>query len=707
MKTSLKWTLILTLLAVCTLKATQSERVILDTTEDFLAGKSPSVSIDEPGQLSPGPNISRLADLKDRTIWSAAQDGKTGDIILGTGPEGEVYRVSTKGKVQKLTAFLESDVYAVALGLKGEIYVASSPKGKIFIITSAGKVEEYFNPKEQFIWSMVVNKRGELFVATGSAGKIYRVTGKKAGNVFYDSDESNIRVLALDKDGALLAGSADKGYLYRITEEGKAVVLLDSDKEEISALAVQPDGTIFAAAIGKRSMPEKAVPLLKLDVNKTSPPQPNESFSSEPGESKAIVVPKAMAMSSAASKSEGALLYRLSASYYPEQIWKCPQPILSLLADEKNVWIGVASEGYIYQYTAEANIKRLGKVQASDVTVLLKSKASELVLAVTSNSGQVFEIGRNTTTEHLYYSKVIDSALFSEWGKLNVFGDGKWTVRTRSGNTSDPDKSWYPWKNLNGNRVDSPAARYIQFEITLTSGIIGRIEFTYLPQNQPPAISAIKILEPGLGYELLGQPTQPPSPQSVEQLLKASTVALLNQDRFQPLQKSGLRTVVWQATDANKDQLEYKIEIKREGQEKWDVLAEDLTLPLYSWETNSWLDGVYYFRITADDKRENTKGKSLTGQRLSEAWKIDNTAPILTLSRKNSELVEVEVADATSLLRTLEVSTDGQHFRPVQPVDGIIDSMSESFSVKWDKKAVLYFRAEDESNNISGLRVIP
>jgi hypothetical protein len=92
---------------------------------------------------------------------------------------------------------------------------------------------------------------------------------------------------------------------------------------------------------------------------------------------------------------------------------------------------------------------------------------------------------------------------------------------------------------------------------------------------------------------------------------------------------------------------------------------------------------------------------------VSEAWKIDNTAPVLSLSKKNANRVEIDVQDATSSLKKVEVSTDGRNFKVIQPLDGILDSAQESFQVPWDGKKALTFRAEDESGNIGGLRVVP
>jgi hypothetical protein len=705
-----KWlSLMLCLLVFCVqvVSGAQAKRVVVDTAEDFLQGEELSVSVNEPGTLSLGPAIARLADLKDLNLWSAVREPRTGDLILGTGPEGEVFRVRPSGKITRLSAFIESDVYAVALGPKGEIYAASSPRGKIFRIQSSGKVEEYFNPKEEFIWSMVTDKKGNLFVATGPAGKIFKVTAQGKGTVYYDSDEPHIRVLAWDKQGALLAGSSENGLLYRITDTQQAVVLLDSEKEEISALAVQPDGTIFAAAIGRRTYPVKESEPTKTEPTQTPASKPSTSFSTASGTSGTTSVSQTPASNRLSVKGESSLLYRLSGSFYPEAVWQGYLPILSLVADGDDVWIGTATEGLLFQYGKNRELRRLGKLDASDITCLLPGQTAGSLFALSSNLGQVFTVNRERSQESTYRSKIIDSQLFSRWGRLNVFGQGKWGLRTRSGNTADPDKSWYPWSALDEGLMQSPPARYLQFEILLHSGWVDRVELSYLPQNQSPVISSLQVLKAGLGYELLSQAAPAAQAQTLDQLQRSPTPAPAHADRLQPVEKKGLRTLVWQASDPNQDELTYHVEIQKEGESSWDLLAEALDKPFFSWDTMGWADGTYYLKVTANDARSNAEGQSLSDTQVSEAWQVDHTPPTIILNKKSSDKIVLEVVDRSSRLVKVEVSKNSRDFQFLQPRDGLLDSGREQFEVKWTGKESLYFRAEDESGNTSGLRVQP
>jgi hypothetical protein len=44
------------------------------------------------------------------------------------------------------------------------------------------------------------------------------------------------------------------------------------------------------------------------------------------------------------------------------------------------------------------------------------------------------------------------------------------TIQTRSGNTATPDGTWSAWANVsNGGTVASPSARYLQYQILITT----------------------------------------------------------------------------------------------------------------------------------------------------------------------------------------------------------------------------------------------
>src|SRR3989441_4779706 len=234
------------------------------TYDDFRKGKLANVSLTSDDELILAPRFDVTFDTEQTLVWSIVADSK-GNVYLGTGHDGKIFKVDTSGKGTMVADLSELDVLALAVDGKDVLYAGSSPDGKIYKIED-GKPKEFFNPKAKYIWSMAFDKQGRLLVGTGDKGVIYRVTPDGKGASFYDTDETHVVSMAIDRDGNLIAGGDPKGYVYRISPEGKAFVLYDSGMREIHSVAVGPNGTIYAAVLnGEPAMAPAAAPTQSTD----------------------------------------------------------------------------------------------------------------------------------------------------------------------------------------------------------------------------------------------------------------------------------------------------------------------------------------------------------------------------------------------------------------------------------------------------------
>ena len=225
---------------------------------ELLNGESHGVSVTDAGALMLAPQFTKLFDTEQAYVWSSAAD-PAGNLYLGTGHDGKIFKVDPSGKGTMLADLSELDVLALAVDGKDVLYAGSSPDGKVYKIEN-GTPKELFDPHTKYIWSLVFDKQGRLLVGTGDKGVIYRVTPDGNGTAFYNTDETHIVSMAIDKDGNLIAGGDPKGYIYRISPEGKAFVLYDSGMREIHSVAVAPNGTIYASAISGEPVIAPATP---------------------------------------------------------------------------------------------------------------------------------------------------------------------------------------------------------------------------------------------------------------------------------------------------------------------------------------------------------------------------------------------------------------------------------------------------------------
>src|SRR6185295_17022411 len=216
--------------------------------EDFQKGKLSNLSLTNDDRLILAPRYDMVFDTQQTLIASAVADSK-GNVYLGTGHDGKIYKVDPSGKGAQVADLNELDIFALAVDSKDVLYAGASPNGKVYKIEPGGSPTEFFDPGTKYIWAMAFDKQGRLLVGTGDKGVIYRVGSDGKGAPFYDTDETHIVSLAVDRDGNVIAGGDPKGYLYRISPEGKAFVLYDSGLREVHAVSIGTDGRIFAAVL--------------------------------------------------------------------------------------------------------------------------------------------------------------------------------------------------------------------------------------------------------------------------------------------------------------------------------------------------------------------------------------------------------------------------------------------------------------------------
>jgi sugar lactone lactonase YvrE len=656
--------------------ATKPEHAVWQSYSDLAAGKCRSTSLTEDGVLSAAPATAKLADLGVEEAWSILTEPKE-MILVGTAPEGKLLQVGADGSVKLVAKFNESHLYALAAGAHGEIYVGTSPDGKVYRVGAEGKTEVYFDPGEKYIWALAVAPDGSLYVGTGTKGKIYRVTAKGLGQVWYASDETHIRALAFDKSGALLAGSAESGYLYRIPARDQAVVLAGTGREEVNQIEARPDGMIYFTATGAGK--ESTTASLK---------KPSTGDDASGDDAKGV-----------------SALYRLNAELSPEMVWPTKETVLSLAWSEQEggALLGTASDGYIYAVAPHGEATRLCKIESDSVTAMAALGGDTIV--ATSNPGRLFRISHEKTAPGIYESDVVDSESFARWGAvtLDASDPGAVKILTRSGNTAQPDKTWYPWTEATGGQPQSAAARYLQVQLQIGSGTVDRIDACYLPKNRPPHLDAVKILPVGIGYVPAPSSPLPPLPQSAAQLLTDADAAEAKTPmRYQSENAHGLRTLIWKASDPNGDDLTYNVSWRKKGETDWHDLAKNMSENLLTWDTSSWSEGRYELKVEASDAEANAPGEGLTDMAISREMIVNNTPPVIEIISQKSDAVEFTVKDELGGLQSVTVSTDGKSYSPLVPVDGILDSGSERFLARIAPGQTLFIRAEDGGGNVAG-----
>ena len=665
-------------------KASEPEIWSVNSRADVLKGDARGVSIDDNGVLSLAPRLAETFRTEQPFVWSSAVDS-SGNVYLGTGGDGKVFKVDAAGKGALFADLAELNVSALAIGAKGEIYAATLPDGKVYQLAANGTPSVYFDPKEKYIWSLAALPDGSLAVGTGENGKIYKVRAGGAtaeASLLFDTSETHIISLAVDKSGNLFAGTDSSGLVLRFGADGKPFGVLDSPLREIHELAVGADGSVYALALGESVSTPKAsetTPAAAAENKTVTVEKPSVNPSETPAKSR-------YDLSSAKSA-----VYRIFPDGGSDIIWNSPTvSAFAVYAHQtgSGVLIGTSDKGRIYNVT---NDGRETLVQQSDEGQISSIKAAgQRIIVTSSNQGKLYTLGSGQTAEGTYESAVLDAKAVSTWGRIWWAAAGDVQLQTRSGNTEKPNETWSAWSSVytdaKGAQIASPKSKYIQWRAVLkNTAALSEVNVSFLARNIAPEILSIQVLPTNIG--LAANPSIQIDPNiELSGLDPALFGVVLPPSSARRVYQRGARSLQWTAEDRNGDKLVFDVYYKETRDANFKLLKENLADTFFTIDGQSLADGRYVLRIVAKDTISNPAGQSLTGERTSEPFDIDNTAPTVRASDAiaisgERATVTFDASETSSYLSRAEFSVNGGEWQEVYADDGISDGQRERYTV--------------------------
>jgi hypothetical protein len=694
---------------------------------EILKGDARGISITDSGAFMLAPRFAQLFDTQQGFIWSSAID-REGNVYLGTGHDGRIFRVTADGRGALLYDAAELDVTALVVGRDGALYAGTSPDGKVYRIGTDGRAETYFDPPDKYIWSLVVLADGSLVVGTGDNGKLYRPRSAGArpeDALFVDTNETHVISLAVDARGDLIAGTDPGGLVLRISPEGKAFALFDSPLREIHALAPAADGSIYALALSDAASSARPSGAAASSAGGDASGGTVTASATITGVDDASGGQAAAARSRNDLSSARSAVFRLLPDGGTDVLWSSPSVTGFAVApapEGGSVLIGTSDKGRIYSVTDDGRDTLL--VQSTEGQVSSFIVRGREVFAASSNQGKLFRFSSEPVSEGTYESAVRDAKLVSSWGRIWWQGQGSVELQTRTGNSERPDMTWSDWSapyaDPRGAQVNSPRARYIQWRARLRSapGSVAAqarledVSIAYLPRNVAPEVLSITVLPVGVGLQPAVQIQTDPN-------IEASG---LDPSLFGPvatapprrLYQRGARSLQWQAEDRNGDTLEYAIYYRSLNESSFRLLKDKLRDNFYTVDSAALADGRFIFKVVASDALDNPGGQALAGERTSEPVDIDNTPPVVRAAGDaqvagDRVRARFEVEDATGRLKRADVSIDGGPWRAVSPDDGIADSPREAYmldlQITGAGEHTISLRAFDSNGNVGSARL--
>ncbi len=681
---------------------------------DFEKGTLTRLSLESDGRLALAPVVKEIFDPSVAFLWAIARDSK-GNLYAGGGGLGgtktKLFMVDPSGKSKTLAELEGIEIQAIAIDSRDRVYAATSPDGKVYRVDQTGKSEVFYDPKQKYIWSLAFSRSGDLFVATGDQGEIHRVTPAGAGSVFFKTEETHARSMAFDQSGNLIVGTDPGGLILRITPAGAGFVLYQAPKREITAVAVTPEGTIYAAGVGNKQT--AAAPAI---LPAPAPPAP--------GGRGGAPAPPTLAGANPAIAG-GSDIYRIQTDGYPRKIWSHAQDVVYALAFDGRgrLILATGNQGDIYRLEPDHRYWKLLTLSSTQVTGFCAGAGGRLY-AVTGNIGKIFSIGPEVEQTGVFESDIFDAGAFSYWGRFSYSpkDNNGVKVETRSGNLNRAQKNWNEFAPTGAGRIVSPAARFLQYKLTLSGpGDITEVDVAYQMKNVAPEVQDVEITPEN--YKFPAPSTSAPLSTTSLTLPALGHHAAASSSNSAPTPDSGVTPALtyakgfigvrWLANDDNGDSMLFKVEIRGAKETAWKLLKDKIREHYYSWDSTAFPDGKYFVRIDATDAPSNPPGAALTASAESEPFLIDNAPPEisgLTAAFSGGKLdVRFHAKDPLSTLGKAEYSINGSDWMVVEPTTRLTDSMEHDYRVEADRapgENTVAVRVSDENDNQTVAKIV-
>jgi hypothetical protein len=688
---------LLILLPAASLNAAKVKNWQHNTQSHFEKAQFKQAVVSSEGTLRLSRQVKPLANLQSMHVWDVIED-RAGNLIVATGVEGKVFKVSPEGKADLLYSAADSQILCLAQGPDGAIYAGTGPRGTVIRIGEKASVVA--EDLDGYVWSLVYDPQSKsLFAGTGPKGRIFQVQPEGKASVFYTTKQEHILRLALGNKGTLYAGTDKGGMVYRIEPRGKGFVIFHAPQSEIRSLLVADDVVIAGTGspVTRRGSGASKTSLFGSGLNPLAALNPGTDV--EAAIVKLLATNRAESVSfeergsgvAAQAPSPPAVgensLFRIAADGTVRELFREKVMILSLLKLNGHFLLGTGQQGQLFEVDAANKEKtEIARLDCSQIHCMLRRRDGSIVLG-TGDPGKLYLLEDRFAAKGTVVSEVLDAKIISKWGALSwkssVPVGTSVSVAVRSGNVPEPDDTWSDWSaeltEAQGTKTPAPTARYLQYRATLAtenprlSPQIHGVSLRYQTTNQAPEITSLEVPDIDAG----------------------------NLDNPRKLK------IKWSANDPNEDELTFDLFFKKEGWKDWVRLEHDLESKSYDWDTTAVPSGIYQLKVVASDRKDNSAEEAFSAERISTPVPVAHDPPRVTvkLAGFDDGQAVIDASAAAQLVRLTEASfaLNGKRWTNVFPTDGLFDSKAENFRFKTESLRpgthVLLLRVRDAAGN--------
>ncbi|MBN2594985.1 MAG: hypothetical protein JXA81_15880 [Sedimentisphaerales bacterium] len=427
--------------------------------------------------------------LSNEHIFTMTMD-MSGRLLAGiSGKECKLCRLEG----EKMKTIFEPDdakyIFALALDEGGNIYLGTGPEGKIYKLNSLGKNPQMiYESRDKNILSLAVGKDGYIYAGSDTRGLVYKIhTRTNKVTVLYDSEQPEITALLPVEE------SGSEMNLYAAATSAKIV----QTQTQFAAT------TFGETSAGRPETQDESEEQLSSDNGDRKLEIANAQV-----ESKAKPVAGPPPVRKGAKPAQASHIYKITQDGFVTDVFGEAAVFFCLAEYDGKLLIGTGNNANLFSVdpAMEQQLVIYEDEQAAQITAI--ALAGQTVYLGTANPAKLITLGSGFASEGTYTSELIDADQPATWGKLQLEASVpqgcKVLVSARSGNVQDVnDPTFSEWTEpaeiTEPVQLQCPLGRFCQYKLILQSQygtdspLIREIAVACTVPNLAPRVESVAV----------------------------------------------------------------------------------------------------------------------------------------------------------------------------------------------------------------------
>lgn len=398
--------------------------------------------------------------LSNEHIFAMAMDA-SGRVLAGiSGKECKLVRFDDD---EMEVIFEPNDakyIFAIAVDDDGNILLGTGPEGKVYKLDARGrkKARVIYDSTDKNILSLAIGRDGGIYAGSDGRGLVYRIDpDTEEVAVVYDSEQPEI--------AALLAIS-DPGSDAALYAAATSAQIVQTQTQFAASSARGYSSSRTETSEEKDGSSDESKGDLKLEIANAEKPTTSKPPSSPPPVSKG------------AKPSQASHIYEITAEGFVTDIFGQAVVFFCLADQDGTLLAGSGNSAQLFSIDPDREEQAViyEDEQAAQITAI--ALAGEDAYIGTANPAKLVKLSSGFAAEGTYTSDLIDAGQPAKWGKLQLEADipdgCQVLVAARSGNVEDVnDPTFSPWSEpvlvTEPVQLDCPLGRFCQYKLTLQS----------------------------------------------------------------------------------------------------------------------------------------------------------------------------------------------------------------------------------------------